>query len=644
MPKYELSLQDYWRVIRKRRWIIIAIFIITVVPTVIYAQLQPPLYKAEAEVAVTERKTFGTAWMEVFYYTPGDPMKSYAETITSQAVIKRAAVRLKIIPPDAIEREILTEDEFNSILTIQSTISAKVREGTNKIVVSAITPQPDQARDYVNATAHSFEEYNLAVKTEKARKTQEDLKRQIEDNEQRLKAAETSLHQLREKHQVYNLATAAYNHLENLKKERDGLLKKYTPKHPDVIQVEKQIELARQELSKYSEDEIVFSRLQREVEIRTTIDKDLRSKYASLSAEAIDVPDVKVVNEAHSGEAIPLTKGINILAGVFIGLILGIGLAFVTEHLDTSLGTIEEIENLLKLPVLGVIPCLTREKNISSKESRRRREEKDIRGSRSEMIRSQLIFNFSSLSPLTESYRILRTNVIKNNTPANGGKVIVVTSTGPEEGKTVTTINLAITMAQKGERVLLVDTDMRKAIIHKVFGINKDEGLSDLLMGTRLLSETTRDITDSLMGGISYETITRTPGIDNLHIITAGSSVPHPVELLGSFNLDELFKGLKTRYNYILLDCAPVLPVTDVLILGPKADAVLLVYRAGKTAKSALVRAVDQLKNAQIAIRGIILNYITPEIEVSPTYYYHYYKYYPSESGRPEEARGKNNP
>jgi len=96
-------------------------------------------------------------------------------------------------------------------------------------------------------------------------------------------------------------------------------------------------------------------------------------------------------------------------------------------------------------------------------------------------------------------------------------------------------------MAEKGERVLLVDADMRKAMIHKVFSIDKGPGLSDLLIGTRKVEETVRDITDTLMGAIPYEVITKTPGIDNLHILTAGSSVPHPAELISSTDVDSLF-------------------------------------------------------------------------------------------------------
>jgi non-specific protein-tyrosine kinase len=110
--------------------------------------------------------------------------------------------------------------------------------------------------------------------------------------------------------------------------------------------------------------------------------------------------------------------------------------------------------------------------------------------------------------------------------------------------------------------------------------------------------------------------------------MTAGTAVPNPSELLSSPQADSLFRKLKEQYNYIIWDCPPILPVTDVLIIGPKSEILTLVYRAGRTAKAALLRATEQMTAAHIKIKGLILNHITPEIEVSPTYYYQYYRDY----------------
>ncbi|MBI4833807.1 MAG: polysaccharide biosynthesis tyrosine autokinase [Planctomycetes bacterium] len=631
MRQYELSLQDYWRVIRKRRYIIFIVFIAVIVPTFIYTRFQSVVYQAESQVAITERKTGGNVLLEWFYYTPGDPMKSYAEAIKSQEVMKRAGVKLSLIPPETIEQEKMSADEIKTVLTIQSTISTKVVEGTNKIIIYATSSNQDNARLYTNAVAHAFVEYNLAEKTKEARTVRNFIENQVKETETKLRESEVSLQKFREKYQAADIAGPTYNRLEDLKKERNELLKKYTTKHPDVIYIDKQIKMLVSELGKYSQDQITFSQLNRDVTVYTTLYNDLKSRLANAMIEAEKTADVSVVNEANAAVPLGSRQNLNLIIGIILGIILGLALAFIVEQLDTSLGTIEEIETLLKLPVLGVIPYLAKEKEKTSPFSGLLGSKTEKDSSRSESIRSQMILNYSTLSPITEAYRILRTNVIKNGEPTEEGKIIIISSTGPEEGKTITSINLAITMAEKGEKVLLIDIDMRKGLIHKVFSLNKEPGLSEVLMGKQRLNAVIRDITDTLLGGLSYDVITNTPGIDNLHIMTTGAMASHPTELISTSDSDVLLKELKMKYDYIILDCAPILPVTDVLILGHKADFVIMVYRAGKTAKSALVRAVDQLKNANIPIKGVVLNYISPEIDISPNYYYHTYKYYPTE-------------
>jgi tyrosine-protein kinase Etk/Wzc len=358
-------------------------------------------------------------------------------------------------------------------------------------------------------------------------------------------------------------------------------------------------------------------------------------------------------------------------------------MAFIVEHLDTSLGTIEEMETLLQLPVLGVIPYLSSPPkdrgggvawgdSEESLQTRRRRErgkpEVQASGSvlrnwfirvfagrqaltkklpRREELRHQLVLNYSPTSPIAEAYRILVTNALKEEGPTPGevsgtgkprsARVILLTSTGPQEGKTITAANLAITMAQKGATVLLVDLDLRKSALHKVFGLDKEPGLSNLLQGTSQIDSAVRTIADTLIGsatapGLNWEMVIATPGIDNLHILPAGSTILNPAEVLGSAEMNRILGELRMKYDYLVCDCPPILPVTDVLVVGPKPDTtVVLIYRAGRTAKGALVRAKEQLTTAGIKIKGIVLNYMSPEIEVSPTYYYHYYKYYPSE-------------
>jgi len=638
MAQYELSLRDYWRVVRRRRWVILLVIVAIFIPTMIYINMLPSLYQASAQVQYIERKTRADLLIELYEWAPADPMKRQCEIIRSDEVIERAAIKLELIEPRSLEEPERSEEDRTKITSLQGMVATKIGEQTGTIDIMVTSHNPISTWSVANAVAYAYKEYNLYKKTEDARVRRDTTQKELAETEHKLREAEEELRKLREKYSAIDVSLESYHRLEDLQKERTVLLRRYTEKHPEIIRIDEEINRLREQFALSSIDITRFSQLMRDIDIYTTQCKDLKTRLSAAIIEAEKASDVEVLREASLPSApIKPNKMMNLLTGLLIGLMLGLAAAFVMEHLETSIGTIEEIESLLKLPVLGVIPYLEtagEKPSVIGKtpgEGKGRGTEAE---SRIEVVRKQLILNYSPLSPTVEAYRILRTNVTRDNGGIRTGepkpKTILITSTGPVEGKTITSINLAITMAQKGERILLVDTDMRKPFVHKVFGVEKEPGLSDLLMGTAQPEAVIRTITDTLIGGLSYEVIMKTPGIDNLHFIMAGNQVSNAAELLSSIELETLWKQLGRDYDYILLDCPPVLPVTDVMIIGPKVTWVVIVYRAGRTAKHALVRAKEDLVNAHIRIKGIILNYMSPEIEIAPSYYYHYYKYYPS--------------
>ncbi|MCK5578126.1 MAG: polysaccharide biosynthesis tyrosine autokinase [Planctomycetes bacterium] len=654
MAQYELNLQDYWRIIRKRRWVVILIFFTVFASTWVYTTLQPEVYQVRTTAKYEEEKTMGDLWREFFTYTPGDPMLTQAKVARSSDVIEIAAIQLGLITSQANR-----EDKAGVIASLQFYIATDVEKDTNIVIVDVMHSNPKEAVQIANAVAEAYVAYNLQEKSRKANNLIKTLEERLGNEKVKLTQSEEDLKTFKETNpQIMNLANSLNVRLERLKSERDKLLRNYTSRHPEVINLSQQIKDITKQLQSVQGEITTLSQLTREVEIHDSLYRELKQKYESaLISKAEKVSDVSVVDRpVEPTKPIKPNKPLSRMAGFIIGLMLGLVSAFVVEHLDTSIGTIEEIESLLQIPVLGVIPHLP---SIAHEQGGLLnkilpRGKKDQRISQSDEIRSQLVFNYSSNSPITESYRILRTNVASQAKKApevarvsgiridqaggqalsssadmivSGSHVILVTSTGPGEGKTITAANLAITMAQKGERVLLVDADMRKAIVYKIFGLDREPGLSDLLMGTRKLDDTIRTITDTLMGGLDWDVVLSTPGIDHLHILTSGSEVVNPAELLGSRATASLLKELKNRYDHIIFDCPPILPVTDVLILGPHSDSVVMIYRAGWTAKGVLLRAKDQLTNANIHVKGIVLNHTTPEIEVSSNYYYHYYQY-----------------
>jgi capsular exopolysaccharide synthesis family protein len=207
---------------------------------------------------------------------------------------------------------------------------------------------------------------------------------------------------------------------------------------------------------------------------------------------------------------------------------------------------------------------------------------------------------------MAESYRALRTSLLLSNLGAPP-KVIMVTSALPQEGKTTTSINCAVVLAQKGVRVLLIDADLRRPSIHKTLGMGPHSGLSNVLTGTTTLDQA----------------ITRTTILPNLFVLAAGTPPPNPAELLASANMKEVLAKLCEEYDHIVIDTPPTLSVTDAVVLSPRADAVVLVIRSAQTTKQALRRSRDILTQVNAKVVGVLLN----AVDLSSPDYYYYYEY-----------------
>ncbi|MBT3353022.1 MAG: CpsD/CapB family tyrosine-protein kinase, partial [Nitrospinaceae bacterium] len=194
-----------------------------------------------------------------------------------------------------------------------------------------------------------------------------------------------------------------------------------------------------------------------------------------------------------------------------------------------------------------------------------------------------------------------------------GGNIFLITSATPGEGKTTTAINFAISYAQTNKRTLLIDCDMRKPTIYRIFGIDREPGVTDILLGNYNWEECIRTMTDIMLGKFDMEDMMLTPGLDNLSILTTGNIPPNPSELLNSPRMTEFLENLRQEYDFIILDTPPLLPVTDAAVLGTRADGCVLVYRAGAIARGALKRAKLQLDNVRANVWGIVLNSMRAE-------------------------------
>ena len=485
---------------------------------------------------------------------------------------------------------------------LQGAVSVEVVSDTNILQIMVTYPEPKMAAEIANKVAESYIAENLKEKTKESRSVREFIERQLIEVSAKLRASEDKLARFNEIEAPSGIAVSLQGRLTELDSKRQGLLQLYTELHPDVRAIDEQIEETKERLKKLPQKELDFSRLSREVEINSKLYFDLKGKLeAARISEAEKTEDASLVDRAVAPTSpISPNKPLNYLFGVIVGAMLGLAGAFMTEQVDTSIGTIEDVENFMKLPALGIIPYL-KVKGEKPRGFIQRLIPKKLKfEEKMALVKKQLVIYYSASSTISEAYRMLRakiqTEIFKEKIQ---GKILLLSSSSPEEGKSITSSNLAVVMAQGGLRTLLIDADMRRSTIHHIFGLKKKEpGLCDILRGTVKPEEAIRTFTDILMGELGFDEALKIPGLDNLSILTSGSVPNIPAELISSGEMSDLLDKLRLKFDLILIDSPPVLAVADAVILAPKADGVIIVYRVGSVARSVLSRAKSHLIEA----------------------------------------------
>lgn len=423
-----------------------------------------------------------------------------------------------------------------------------------------------------------------------------------------------------------------------LEKEYAEMSEKYGPKHPQLVRLRSQLDEIKHRIN--LEVKKIINSIKTEYEVAKAREETIRKAFEEMKKEAQEFNKksvefgvlkrqaesdrqmyeilLKRLNEASVGEdiqavnvrivdraVIPVSpvkprKLLNIALSILIGLGLGVGLAFFFEYLDNTFRTPEDVEDALNIPFLGIFP------HIKLKEG-----EPDAD--------RDLAVHKKPRSTSAEAFRSIRTNLLLSSAEHKPG-VILITSPGPYEGKSLTSTNLALILAQTGERVLLVDGDMRKPRIYRVFGLDDSKGLSTLLTGHSELKE------------VIFES-----GIPNLYLLPAGPKPPNPAELLGSGKMAEIVTELRKRFDYVIIDTPPLIAVTDASVLSTIVDGVVMVLKAGQTTKELAKRAHKNLREINAKIIGAILNDVDFERDRYYYYYPYYYKYYKHYAGEKEE-------
>jgi polysaccharide biosynthesis transport protein len=325
-----------------------------------------------------------------------------------------------------------------------------------------------------------------------------------------------------------------------------------------------------------------------------------RMRSASTSA------GIKIVDIARKPEIpIPKNEARYYAVGIIFGLLLGIGLAMLMELNDTTIKSNEDVERYLGISTIGTIPHIS----INKKDDIHiRRKSSKSKHAVSVVQYPRHVLNFSGDdSVITESYRSLRTNLsfVSPDRPLNA---VLVTSAGPGEGKSLTITNLAMSYAQMGKKTLIIDTDLRRPVIHHFFNVKRAPGFTDLFIDNP-----------------DYSRVIRPSGNPNLDMITAGLFTPNPAELIGSHKMDQHIEYFRKNYDMVFFDTPPIVAVTDATLLGKKIDGVLLVVKSHHSDRDLVSRALSTLQNVGVKVWGVILN----DIDLTHGYSsYGYYKYY----------------
>ncbi len=372
--------------------------------------------------------------------------------------------------------------------------------------------------------------------------------------------------------------------VDSMKSEYDFTLRKERALKEELVRIKEE----SQYLGKHA---VAYNVLARDVQTNKQVYEVLliRLKETSISG-GMQTTNVRVLDSAVSPSA-PFRprRMLNFIIAVVVGLFMGPVIAVFFEYLDSSIKSQEDLERYLKVPFLGPVPNFNEQ------------EDKDP-GSKSGM----LVTSLDPKSVAAEAYRSIRTSIIFSS--PEDRSTLLVTSSNPSEGKSVTSSNLAITMAQNGARTLLLDMDFRRPVIHKIFEIPKEKGLSNVLVG------------DAELDDVIVHT-----NVPNLDVISSGHVPPNPAELLSSEGLINYMNIFKDRYDRIIIDSPPILSATDPVVISTYVDEVLLVIKMGETSRELVKAAIGKLSHVKANLLGTVLNCI---VAGQGNYYssqYHYY-------------------
>jgi succinoglycan biosynthesis transport protein ExoP len=725
LAQYDINLREYWRILKKRKFVVILITIALGIFSTIFAILQAPrpLYTTVCIIEIKKAPAFESLYPQKQTWSDSDEIETQMTVIKSYAVFQKVAEKMGLIPRGVSQGDRqLRNSDILIIENLQAKVEVKRERYSSILHIKVTDSSPAAAKQLADTIASTYRDLHAEQQVKrtaealkyiaeqlndvrgKLRESEEEFNKFSKDNElvsidfqgEKLLARIQEIHSeitklTEEKREIQQLlqrvndfiahptssdidfysakASSRYQSINEtfvgLVLKRETLLKEYTSKHPEVIAIsqeiaenaskmaltlQQQIKGIQQTESELKEElesinaktkvlldkKLEYNRLKRKVELYTDMIVLLERKNQEALIKRAERPEeVNIVKPAlMPREPInPPHTATNGALGVVIGLVFGLLVAFVVETFDTSLGAIEDVEQTLGTQVLGVIPQVDPE-NV------RESLKKLFPGGpklHSQKEAVNLVSHFVPNSMMAENFRAIRTNIDFKDVEKRL-KTLIITSSSPLEGKSLIATNLAIVMAQAGRKTLLIGSDLRKPTVAKIFGVESTPGLTEILLGNSHWRDTLRTVTDLVMGHMTLDEVTMTPGLDKLHFITSGSIPANPAEIVDSVRFVDFVEEAKREYDLIIFDTPPILSAADAVIIGTKVDGVLLVYRIGAVSRMLLRRAVNQVRQVKGNIMGVILNGM--RAEVSPDFQdYKHYKYYHA-YGQEGESRG----
>ncbi|MCX8159473.1 MAG: polysaccharide biosynthesis tyrosine autokinase [Candidatus Saccharicenans sp.] len=393
------------------------------------------------------------------------------------------------------------------------------------------------------------------------------------------------------------------------------------------ISLKELFEQQKEEAFRLNSNAILYNSLKIELENKKNLLESLLKRQSETGVSArlkgLRTSNIRIVDRAD----LPLRpdsprKLRNLLLALFLGLFGGLGLALVMEYLDNTVKSAEDVERYSGLPTLGVVPVFDEDATLNGhyyayrsgeeedggQQKKKKTRDKDEAENGGEPRSIELISHFAPDSTFAESYRSLRTALLLSG-PLASLKSLIITSPLPNEGKSVTISNLAVSLAQMDKKVLLMDADLRRPKQHRIFNLKNHDGLSNYLTV-----------------GLDLNKLIKTTMVPSLFFVNSGPVPPNPAELLGSERMKALLDRLKAAFDFILIDTPPILSVTDSQVLGKMVDGLVLVVQADRTPKEALRQTREIIDLLQLKTYGVVINALN--LDNRGYYHRHYYRHY----------------